>query len=104
MRSLRALAVIALVAVPGLALAEPGHHDGPCKSEVQALCAGVQPGGGRIRECMKQHRAQLSVTCKIAIADRMLEHAGQRGARGEGRIERSGQSVVGGASVKPAGN
>jgi hypothetical protein len=46
-------------------------------SDVKAMCGSVQPGGGRIKDCMREHRAELSNACKLAIADRMLErHAG----------------------------
>jgi hypothetical protein len=65
--------VVAAVFVPVLALAEPGPLQGGCMSDVKALCGSIQPGAGRIRDCMKEHRAQLSVACKMAIADRMLE-------------------------------
>lgn len=67
------LSVAAGVFLPVLALAEPGPLQGACMSDVKAMCGSVQPGGGRIRDCMKDHRAQLSVACKSAIADRMLE-------------------------------
>ncbi|MGO8973711.1 MAG: cysteine rich repeat-containing protein [Steroidobacteraceae bacterium] len=39
-----------------------------CAADVQKLCAGVQPGGGRIRACMRQHKEELSDGCKQAIA------------------------------------
>jgi hypothetical protein len=39
-----------------------------CKADVERLCAGVQRGGGRIRECLKQHAAELSPECKAAAA------------------------------------
>jgi hypothetical protein len=55
---------------------------GACKTDIQTLCGSVQPGGGRIRDCMRQHRAELSAACKIAIADRMLERRAQRAAAG----------------------
>jgi len=76
------LAVVALV--PTLALAEPGPLQGACKNDMKALCASVQPGGGRLRDCMKDHRAQLSEPCKVAIADRMLErHASKAGMKSD---------------------
>ena len=103
--SVRNFALIIATIVPTLALAEPAEHASACKTDLQTLCAGVQPGGGHIRDCMKEHRAQLSAACKISLADRMLERSGQRGARGEARMEHSGQSVLGGsggsASIKP---
>jgi hypothetical protein len=105
MPSLRAVALAATLIAPTVALAEPGPMQGACKSDLRALCAGVQPGGGRIRDCMKQHHAQISAACKIAIADRMLERSGQRGARAQGSIEHMHQSVVGNgtgsSSIKP---
>ena len=48
-----------------------GGPRGACKADFEKLCAGVQPGGGRIRECMKAHRDQISDACKTAIASRM---------------------------------
>jgi hypothetical protein len=42
-----------------------------CASDVQKLCAGVAPGGGRIIACLKQHQADVSDGCKQAIARAM---------------------------------
>ena len=39
-----------------------------CKADVEKLCAGIQRGGGRIVECLKQNEAQVSAPCKDAIA------------------------------------
>jgi Cysteine rich repeat len=70
----------AVIFVPVLALAEPGPLHGACMSDVKTLCGSIQPGGGRIRDCMREHRAELSTACKVAIADRMLERGrGQPG-------------------------
>jgi hypothetical protein len=38
-----------------------------CTADVQKLCAGVQPGGGRIIACLKQHKDEVSAGCKEAI-------------------------------------
>ena len=83
----RFAAVALAVLVPTVALAEPGTLRNACGSDVKALCAGVQPGGGRIRACMKEHRAQLSVSCKLAIADRMLERPSHPPANGSASIK-----------------
>jgi hypothetical protein len=37
-----------------------------CAEDVQRLCAGVQPGGGRILACLKQNKDSLSDKCKQA--------------------------------------
>jgi hypothetical protein len=80
MRFPTTLAVLAVIAAPTLAHAQGGPMRGACKADIQSLCGSVQPGGGRIRDCMREHRAQLSATCKVAIADRMLERGAQRRA------------------------
>jgi hypothetical protein len=38
-----------------------------CEADVQKLCNGVQPGGGRILACLKQHKDEVSVGCKQAV-------------------------------------
>ena len=62
------------------ALAEPGPMQGACRADIKALCAAVQPGAGRLRDCMREHRTELSAACKIAIADRMLARGEHRSA------------------------
>ena len=39
----------------------------PCAEEESKFCSQVRPGGGRIIECLKNHRKQLSVACHAAI-------------------------------------
>jgi len=84
MRFPKTFIFLALIATPTLVHAQGGPLRGACKADIQSLCGSVQPGGGRIRDCMREHRAQLSATCKVAIADRMLERAGHRNANASG--------------------
>jgi len=35
-----------------------------CATDIQNFCPGVQPGGGRILACLKQHKDQVSDGCK----------------------------------------
>jgi Cysteine rich repeat len=42
-----------------------------CAADIQKLCAGVAPGGGRILACLKQHKDQVSNGCKQAILSAM---------------------------------
>jgi hypothetical protein len=79
-RSAFTIAVVALL--PNYALAEPGLLRGACGQDMKTLCGSVQPGGGRLRDCMREHRAQLSNACKVAIADRMLERSANKAANG----------------------
>jgi len=38
-----------------------------CDTDIQKLCPSVQPGGGRILACLKQHKDQVSDGCKQAV-------------------------------------
>ena len=40
----------------------------PCADDIKKLCAGIQPGEGRIKACIKSHLTELSPTC----ADQVL--------------------------------
>lgn len=74
----------ASLALAGAAFAQPqegGHGGGlraACQADLQALCKDVQPGGGRIRQCLKAHKDAISAPCKTAMAERMAEHNGAR--------------------------
>lgn len=38
-----------------------------CGADIRRLCADVQPGGGRIAQCMKARQSELSSGCKTAL-------------------------------------
>ena len=38
-----------------------------CKPDVERLCASVEPGGGRIKDCLMKHKEQMSVGCAQAL-------------------------------------
>ena len=38
-----------------------------CKPDIGRFCSAVLPGGGRIKQCMKQHLPELSEPCKEAL-------------------------------------
>jgi hypothetical protein len=38
-----------------------------CDTDIQKFCPTVQPGGGRILACLKQHKDQVSDGCKQAV-------------------------------------
>jgi len=40
----------------------------PCAGDIKTLCAGIRPGEGRIKTCIKSHLTDLSPTC----ADRVF--------------------------------
>ena len=40
----------------------------PCAADIKTLCAGIQPGEGRIKTCLKSHMAAVSDPCKDAMS------------------------------------
>ena len=38
-----------------------------CSTDLQQFCSAVQPGGGRMLACLKEHREQVSAACKQAV-------------------------------------
>ena len=61
-----------------------------CRADYGKLCSGAKPGGGRAAECLKQHEAELTPTCKAAV-DKLVE-CGQEDKRTCG--DASGPSAV----------
>ena len=41
----------------------------PCTEEIRTLCADVQPGGGRILQCLKTNESKLSPACTGRVND-----------------------------------
>jgi len=54
----------ALLLSGSVAVAQAGK---PCASDIKALCAGIQPGEGRIKACIKSHLTELSPTCQDRV-------------------------------------
>lgn len=64
---------LALLSFSLLAAAQPAAAFdeavlGYCKSDIERLCPGVQPGGGRILQCLKSHKEEMSVGCAQGLA------------------------------------
>jgi hypothetical protein len=38
-----------------------------CKADIERLCPKVEPGGGKIKECLMQHKEKLEVGCAQAL-------------------------------------
>jgi hypothetical protein len=39
----------------------------PCAGDIKTLCAGIQPGEGRIKACIKSHLTDLSPSCQDRV-------------------------------------
>ncbi len=42
---------------------------GACAEDIAKFCKDLQPGGGRIAKCLKDHEKELSATCKEEVAE-----------------------------------
>jgi len=58
-----------LVAAAALALAAPALADAPCADDIQRLCQGIPPGGGRIFACLQSNANNLSDDCRATLND-----------------------------------
>ncbi len=63
---MRTIARMTLVALLAAGSARAG--DDACRADVERLCPGIAPGGGRIAACLKANAAQLSPGCKAELA------------------------------------
>ncbi len=61
------LAAVFCVSLLGVASAEQ-EGGRPCADDAARLCKGVHPGEGRIVNCLKEHKDQLSPACEENIA------------------------------------
>jgi hypothetical protein len=68
-RILIAAALFGLIAPEG-ALAQGQRPWVVC--QIKTICAGVQPGGGRIIDCLREHKDQLSDACYAALGRQMI--------------------------------
>ena len=66
--AMRRLAIASLMlAAPVGAMAQGAAVRQACGPEIQQHCAGVEPGEGRLRACVKEHFAAFSEPCKQAM-------------------------------------
>ena len=105
MRSLRVLLIVCAVTAAQSALANAQQTlaaiRAACADDAQKLCAGVQPGGGRIVACLKEHKDSLSDRCKQAAG--LAPNPSGGSAPGASSVSPdSGTNVSGAAAGSPA--
>lgn len=67
---MRFILAIALVLAAGTASAQQISRQqlaglrAACETDLKTYCAGIQPGGGRIAQCLRTNAASLSQPCK----------------------------------------
>ena len=52
----------------------------PCEEDAKTFCSGVQPGGGRIINCLKDHSKEISQGCYDCMSGK--ENVGSSGVQG----------------------
>jgi hypothetical protein len=63
----QALIASCLFLVPAKAQAELEDIRTYCMSDIERLCKGIEPGGGRLVRCLKTHKKEMSVGCAQAL-------------------------------------
>jgi hypothetical protein len=68
----RRLAISGLLCVSAIGAAQEAPSSGPylqpCKADVAKFCKGVDPANEGIIGCLKDHREEVSDTCKARLA------------------------------------
>lgn len=59
--------MLCLITMSSLAAAQTEAEMAACKPDYQKFCAGVEPGGGRIIQCLSKHLKQLSPDCQKVV-------------------------------------
>jgi hypothetical protein len=59
--------LIMLMALLSGSVAEAQPASRPCADDIKTLCAGIRPGEGRIKACIKSHLTELSPSCQDRV-------------------------------------
>jgi cysteine rich repeat protein len=81
LRSATLLISTLLVSVFAPAFAQPSMKDAEmeklrtyCRADIERLCPKIQPGGGRIKACLMEHKDEISVGCAKALQGLKKSH------------------------------
>jgi len=61
----RLLVLAALFFLPLAAAAQTPRE--ACMGDYRKFCSGISPGGGKIKQCLIDHRRDLSEACRAAL-------------------------------------
>ncbi len=65
------LLLLAAMSLTDVAFAQTAAEREACKADFEKFCPGVEPGGGRIIECLAQHLNELTPECQKAVKAHM---------------------------------
>jgi len=67
------LAVVAMTTTLGcgVALAQTAADRAACQADFEKFCPGVEPGGGRVVECLAKQLDKLTPQCKAVVEAHM---------------------------------
>ena len=65
-----AASALIIMSLPAAAFAQSSQAQQAmryCRPDMERLCPGVPPGGGRIVRCLKAHKMEMSVGCAMTL-------------------------------------
>jgi hypothetical protein len=61
-------AALTLLTAGAPVLAQTAEQRAACEADAKKMCPGIQPGGGRILDCLAKQKDKLSDACKKVVA------------------------------------
>jgi len=59
---------LALIALAGpIQTAKAAGPLAQCKADAERICPGIEPGGGKLMGCLKEHKDEVSIGCAKAL-------------------------------------
>lgn len=72
---MKAYLILAFMAVAGTVNAQEMSRQqmrevrSACEADVRRLCSGIQPGGGKLLQCLQQNASGVSATCTAKLME-----------------------------------
>jgi hypothetical protein len=71
MRTVLSVLFLGTALLAGPATAQTAAEREACQADFEKYCPGVEPGGGRIIECLAQHLDKLTPQCQAVVKEHM---------------------------------